>query len=165
MTTEELDSFLREHINLIGTVKITSDFIEYRDDVRSNFRKDSRDDTYRLIHADCLVLEHELLARGYVNEPTNKLHDFCLQNLSIDLKSITSKYFNLSEQASNKIPWWLKGIKNNLLTHFAFYKMNRPSRPLKENDMVSFEYIKAYDAMYVLNNLKRSRYDGYYFEV
>jgi len=165
MTIEELNNLLHRYIHNIDSVVVSPDFIDYREFIRSKFRMDERDDLHRIMHADCLILERELIHRGYVDEPLDKVHDICVQDSFIDLKCVTGKYFNISEKYSEKIPWWKAGIKNNILTHFSFYRMNRPSRPLKVNDIVSFEHIKVYDATYVLSNLKPSKYSGYYFEV
>jgi hypothetical protein len=165
MDTNELNEYLKQCINSFGIIHVDESFIQYRDDLRSKFRKNGREEEQMILNADRLLLEWILLKRGLVQESVDKLHDFCLQNYFIDLKCIATKYLNINRAMSSKLAWMRDGISKNLLTHFAFYKMHGPKRGLQVNDEIQFEYLNCIEASHVLNNLKTSRYDGYYYEV
>lgn len=165
MDTNELNEYLKQSIDSLGTIHVDESFIQYRDELRGKFRKNGREEEQMILNADRLLLEWTLIKKGLVQESIDKLHDFCLHDSYIDLKCISSKYLNINHSMSNKIPWMRDGISKNLLTHFAFYKMHGPKRGLQINDEVKFEFLNCKEASYVLNNLKKSRYDGYYFEV
>lgn len=163
MTTEELNILLAETVSSLGEVQVDEDFIDFRNKSKDKFKANRRDEETRLKNADCLLLEYTLIKNKLVEASIDKVHDICVQDLKIDLKCIESSWYS---PKTDNIPWMLEGIKNGLLTHFAFYHMTRPPRPLKAGDKINFEYIKAEDAMTVFNNLKLSKFnDGYYFGV
>jgi len=165
MDSIELNEYLKDSIDSLKTIRVSKAFIEHRDELRNKFRKNGRQEEQMILNADRLLLEWTLINRGLVEESIDKLHDFCLHNYYIDLKCITTKYLNINHSMSSKIPWMLEGISKNLLTHFAFYRMHGPARALQVNDKVKFEFLDCKEASYVLNNLKKSKYDGYYYEV
>lgn len=165
MNTTDLDDFLIEQIDKVNPFTVSKEFIEYRNEMKNSFRSNKRTDFKRLMDADCLALEYLLVNSKAVEPPTNKLHDFCLHDLLVDVKCIVNNYYNISEEASSKLPWMLDGIKKGYLTHFSFIRMDRPHRPLEIGDIVTFSYIKSFEAKDVLNGLKPSKYNGYYFEV
>ena len=163
MNIEELNTLLADAVLSIGEVKVDEDFIDFRNKSKDKFKANRRDEETRLKNADCLLLEYTLIKNNLVKASTDKVHDICVHNFKIDLKCIESSWYT---PKTDNIPWMLEGIKNGLLTHFAFYHMSRPARPLKVGDKIRFEYIKVEDAMTVLNNLKLSKFnDGYYFGV
>lgn len=163
MNTETLNDLLKRSVESLGQVEVDQDFIDFRNKFKKKFKGNGRDEETRLKNADCLLLEYHLIKNNLVDAPTNEVHDICVQDFKIDLKCIESSWYT---PKTDNIPWMLEGVKNGLLTHFAFYHMKRPNRPLKVEDKVDFEYIKVEDAMAVFNNLKLSKFnDGYYFGV
>lgn len=165
MNLHDLNIYLKKSVEELGTIIVDESFITHRDEMRNKFRKNGRLEEQMILNADRLLLEWTLLNKGLVGPSVDKLHDFCLQEYKIDLKCISSKYLNINRAMANKIPWMREGINNNMLTHFAFYKMYGPKRGLEINDKVTFEFIDCQEAQYVLNNLKKSKFDGFYYEV
>ena len=160
-----LAEFLNECQNLIGKIKITKEFVQHRDIMAKKFKSGGRDKNTKLLHADCLIVEYMLTQTGYALEAKTIKHDFILDSFraKIDAK-VVDKYFNIP---SDKLPWYISNVKENELTHFAFYKwISRPIRPLQEGDEVELEFINVKEAKEVLNNLSVSngKYgDGYYY--
>jgi hypothetical protein len=60
----------------------------------------------------------------------------------------------------------MENIRSGELTHFAFYKfIVKPGAPLKVGDKISVRLDEVRDAEFVMNNLRRSQGDGYYYVV
>ena len=158
---------LKSIVDSLEEIKVTNHFISYRDECVELFNKDASDDRslkQRMMHADCTLLEYTLIMRGLVQAPYNRVHDFCLQDKKIDVKCISEKSYT---PKTKNIKWMREALEQGDLTHFGFYRMYGPSRPLEEADTVSFDYIKTVSAKTVLNNLKPSKFkEGtYYFWV
>lgn len=162
MQIDTLNSILKRLIDSLGSVEVDQDFIDARDIRVKQFKANGRSIETRLKHADCTLLEHTLIKNEQVEKPENKWHDFCVQDSKIDVKCIESTWYS---PKTDNIPWMLEGIKRGMLTHFGFYHMQRPNRPLQIGDKIFFEYIKVEDAMTVLNGLKISKFNGYYYGV
>ena len=148
--------------NKIGKIKVSQEFIEHRNTLKEVFRSNGRSDTQRTMNADCVLLEYYLLLNKFVDAPNHIGHDFIWNDQKVDLKLITSKYFNVPE---DKVLWYMQNIRSNHLTSFAFYKYEEPpDRPLVVGDIVSFRILDAISALDVMNNLKKShKSDGYYY--
>ena len=102
------------------------------------------------------VLEREC----YVRPANRKAHDFHLfSKYFVDLKCVNTKYYSIHEDKliSGYLEWVMSSIESGHLTHYGFYRMNRPPRPLMLNDRVSFEMISVVPALEVLDNMKVSQ--------
>jgi hypothetical protein len=166
MKMRELDSYLRESVESLGEVIVDQDLIEYRNIQVELLPPDGRTLEERMIDADCTLLEYILIQRKLVEKSYDNVHDFCVHEYKIDVKCVNTKYYNIPKEKSRRnIPWMKKAFENNNLTHFAFYHMNRPLRPLEVDDKITFEYLKLESADHVLKNLQESKYDGYYYRV
>jgi hypothetical protein len=165
MKMRELDSYLRESVESLGEVIVDQDFIEYRDAQVELLLPCGRTLEERMIDADYTLLEYTLIQRKLVEKSYDKVHDFCVHEYKIDVKCVNTKYYSIPKEKIRNIPWMKKAFENNNLTHFAFYHMNRPLRPLEVDDKITFEYIKLEGADRVLKNLQESKYDGYYYQV
>jgi hypothetical protein len=155
--------YLKECQDRIGEIIIDQGFIDFRNEHKEKFRAGGRDDRQRLMDADCLITEYALINNGFVNKPENKRHDFIKDNDKVDAKIISSLYFNVPE---DKVTWYMENIRSGNLTHFAFYKfVVRPGAPLKPGDKVLIRLDEVRDAEYVMNKLRPSNKDGYYYIV
>jgi len=158
-----LYEYLNECQQKIGTITIDQGFLDFRTEMLEKFNPGAREEWKRIIHADCLIAEYALITGKYVQEPTSIRHDIIYDNAKIDIKFITSKYFNIPE---NKVEWYLQNIKLNELTHFAFYKYDVPAdRTLKLGDTVNVTLHDVQPAKKVMNEISVSNYGGYYYTV
>mgnify|MGYP003353303387 FL=1 len=126
------------------------------------FRSNGRDDTTRLMHADCLIVEYTMVQSGFAEESYCKEFDFEVRkyNAKVDVK-IFDKWFNIP---SDKVDWYLNNINKGLLTHFAFYRwVSKPTEPLEAGNVVQVKLIEVRSAEEVMKNLNVSNYDGYYY--
>jgi len=157
-----LDYYLKEIVNSLGEVIVDQPFIVHRNICVEQFLPHKRTLEQRMIHADCTLLEYTLIQRDFVEKPYNILHDFRIHQYKIDVKCIQTVWYSIPEKKEEQLK---NGVKNHDLTHFGFYKMNRPNRPLEIGDKLTFEYIKLEDANYVLNNLEVSKFGGHRYLV
>ena len=95
----------------------------------------------RMMDADYTLLEYSLIQRKLVEKSYDKVHDFCVHEYKIDVKCVNTKYYSIPKEKIRNIPWMKKAFENNNLTHFAFYHMNRPLRPLEVDDKITFELL------------------------
>ena len=166
MKMRELDTYLRKIVDSLGEVIADQDFIVHRNICVELFPSYERTLEQRMIHADNTLLEYTLIQRNLVEKPYDKVHDFCVHEYKIDVKCIQSVWYSIPEHKEKKSLSWMKtGIETHNLTHFGFYKMNRPIRPLEVGDNLTFKYIKLEDADHVLNNLEASKFGGYRYLV
>jgi hypothetical protein len=155
--------YLKECQEKIGEITIDQDFIDFRNEHKEKFRAAGREDWQRLMHADCLITEYMLIKNNMVNKPENIRHDFIKDEFKVDAKIISSLYFNVP---NDKTTWYMENIRSGELTHFAFYKfIVKPGAPLKVGDKISVRLDEVRDAEFVMNNLRRSQGDGYYYVV
>ncbi|NBP03589.1 MAG: hypothetical protein EBU90_26540 [Proteobacteria bacterium] len=161
---DNLINYLIECNNKIGKIKVSQDFINYRDNLKDVFRPNSRSETQRTMNADCVLFEYQLLLNKFVHKPTHKGHDFIWNDQKVDLKLIASKYFNIPD---DKVMWYMNNIHNKEVTSFVFYKYeNPPERPLVVGDTVSFRIVEAVSAKEVMDNIRISnKTNGYYYIV
>lgn len=163
LQTKPIGQYLSEVHDQVKELFIDQAFIDHRDSMKDRFRASGRDDNTRLMHADCLAVEYNLLDKGLVSEPTSIFHDFIYEGAKVDCKIVTSKYFNVPD---DKVIYYMKNIRANDLTHFAFYKWDKhPDRPLQVGDVVSFKLCEVVDAERVMNKVEVSSYGGYYYRV
>jgi hypothetical protein len=137
-------------------------FVDYRNQMKWKFKAGGRDETTRLMHADCLIVEYSLVQGAMVSPAGGIEHDFIAKdfNAMVDVK-IYDKWFNVP---SDKVEWYVKNIAKGVLTHFAFYRwVNKPVKPLVVGDVVQVKLVEVPLARDVMNNLSISQYDGYYY--
>jgi hypothetical protein len=159
--SDELFDYLLECNNKIGKILVGNDFINHRNTMKELFKAGDRTERERLMSADCLLVEYMLLKNNYVQPSVNIAYDFSYKDDKVDVKVISSKYFNIP---GDKCIWYMQNIRSYLLTKFAFYKYEEaPKEPLKIGDVVSFRLIEVSDAEKVMSSVKPSRGDGYYY--
>jgi len=166
MTERELNNFLRDTVESLGTRNTSGKFIternikkgefQHSDNKRKFIKKDNRTEQQRIANADCILLEYILVEEGLVLPPTHKLHDFGVDIYRIDNKDLQGPYY---WPTMANIEWMEEGIASGRLTHFMFTRMHRPYEgiPLKADDPVRFEYLKLVPARTVLDNLEDYR--------
>ena len=163
MTERELSDYLRDLVESLGTIEITSKFITERNLKKSEFqhsdnnrkfaKKNDRNEETRLVNADCILLETLLIQEGKVLPPTNMLNDFGVNIYRIDNKDLQGPYYY---PKMTNINWMQDGITSCDLTHLMFTRMYRPvkNKPLKAGDKVKFEFLKLINAKIVFDNLE-----------
>ncbi len=165
-TTEclNLSNYLSSIHNQIQTFTVTEDFIAFRNKMKDKFRAGKRDQTARLMHADCLCVEYTLLEKNLVEPPESLHHDFIYEDAKVDCKLITSRYFNVPD---DKVLYYMENLRKGRLTDFAFYKYKKnPDGPLKAGDIVEFKFKGVVPAYQVMKNLIPSQYgNGYYYTI
>ena len=157
-----LYDYLKECQDRLGVITIDQAFIDYRNQMAWKFRAGNRDVNTRIMNADCLIVEYSLIQGAMVAEPYGMEQDFVVSKYMalVDAK-IYDKWFNIP---ADKVQWYMKNIKEGLLTHFAFYRwVNKPARPLEVGDTVELRLIEVSPAETVLRNVNISQYDGYYY--
>lgn len=154
---------LKDCAHVCHEIIIDEDFIEYRNEHKDKFAAAGRTEEKRLMHADCLLIEYTLLDKKFVLRPENIKHDFIYDNHKVDVKIITTQWFNVP---ADKVAWYMGNIRSRDLTDFAFFKFNeQPMRPLKVGDKVKIKLCEVRNAEEVMNELKVSQGDGYYYQV
>lgn len=155
-------SYLTKCNDFLGPITIDQAFIDYRNQMKWKFKANGRDDNTRLMNADCLIIEYSLIQGAMASNPGGKEADILLEdyNSKIDIK-IYDKWFNIP---SDKVTWYTNNIRENLLSHFAFYRwVNKPVKPLEVGDVVQVSLTSVVLAEEVLRNVNVSQYDGYYY--
>lgn len=145
-------------------IEVTQDFIDHRDEMVSKFDGGSRSDYQRTRDADCLIIEHALIKKGYVDSPFKGdiRHDFVCKGYQVDVKLIYD-WFNVSEK---KRAWMMKCINAAALDVFAFYRyVTPPEGVLKVGDIVKVKLVEVETAKNVIRQLRASKrsYGGYYY--
>ena len=157
-----LYGYLLKCNDFLGPITVDQAFIDYRNQMVWKFKAGGRDETTRLMHADCLIVEYSLVQGAMVSAAGCKEHDFIVSdfNAKVDAK-IYDKWFNIP---TDKTTWYLKNINEKELTHFAFYQwVNKPIKPLVVGDVVQVKLVEVSPAKDVMSNLNISQYDGYYY--
>ena len=142
---------------------ITEDFIQHRNDMSQIFRDwddEERNETQKLMDADCLIVEYMLLRDGVVDKPENIQQDFIYKKDKVDIKLI-KKWFNISTRNFNR---FYRNIINGDLTHFALYRfVNEPTKPFKVGDTCEVELVEVTDARSLIKAVRPSQFKGYYY--
>jgi len=157
-----LYGYLLKCNDFLGPITVDQAFVDYRNQMKWKFKAGGRDETTRLMHADCLIVEYSLVQGAMVSPAGGIEHDFIAKdfNAMVDVK-IYDKWFNVP---SDKVEWYVKNIAKGVLTHFAFYRwVNKPVKPLVVGDVVQVKLVEVPLARDVMNNLSISQYDGYYY--
>lgn len=161
--TSALYNYLSSIHKDINKFTVTEDFIQHRDKMKNKFRANGRDEETRLMAADCLGIEYLLLQKNLVEPPQTIFHDFIYDGARVDVKLITTRYFNIPD---DKVVYYMENIRSGQLTHFAFYKYKEnPGRPLKAGDKVEYVLKKVVPAEQVMQDLVPSQYKGYYYTI
>jgi hypothetical protein len=148
---------------ILGRVRVGNDFIKYRDRMKDNFESYEayRTNYMKNLAADALLFEYLLLKNKVVDKPKSLAHDFILYDKKIDVKVVT-KWLNISE---SKKDWLTLNVNNKLLDYCALIKvLGKPDRPFEEGDIVQFEVSELTPAKEIIDNLKKSNYNGYYYK-
>lgn len=145
-------------------VEVTKEFCALRDDLLLKYVDDSgRDHEKRMLHNDAIIVEHTLIAKDIVEPPTNMGHDFIYRGKKIDVKLVRGHWFTVTPK---KIHWYRHCIQTANVDYFAFYRYDKThSRPFIPGDTTTLRFIKLVPASEVMYNLRRSRYNGYYYDV
>ena len=154
---------------------IDKDFLQLREDMKARLNQGTRNDFKFTKDVDCLVLEEWLIKKNIVLGPLPEhceksgacVYDVRVDDAYIDFKCIDENlYYNVSEQKLQTHSWVQEGIDAGRLTHYCFYRMHRPEdRPLRENDVVTFELINVLNSQYVVDSLMPSKFDGKFYKV
>jgi hypothetical protein len=161
-----LYDYLKQCQEKIGTIEITQDFINYREEKKKIYPANGRDDTTHRRHLDCLIGEYTLIQRGYViGLPLDiKMPDYIVEgkhfgsdtNALVDNKFLSRSYFEVPD--IKKYEWYIKSINKKELTDFAFYKIKAPyGRPMEVGDTVDLKLCDVVDAKHVMRNLSPSK--------
>ena len=161
LTSMHLDHLACNHLQ---DVVITEDFIQYRNDLVKKFPPYGRTQDERLVSGDALIIEYLLpKVDKEVLEATHMGHDIILNGNKIDIKVVRGTWFTVS---NGKDQWYNKCIHGGDLDYFAFFSYTKAhSKPFVAGDRVSLRFIKLERAANVMYNLRRSRYNGYYYDL
>jgi len=108
---------------------------------------------------DALLLEYYLLENNLVDKPTCWRHDFIWNGRKIDAKEINSEYFNIHRK-NDKVNQYREFIVMKELSHFLFYRTNRPKEEkLMIGDVVEIEILGLCDARKIMKNIIPSHHD------
>lgn len=156
-----LDSLTYNHLQ---NVVITEDFIRYRNDLVSKFPDYGRTLDQRLVSGDALIIEYILpKVDKEVHEATHMGHDIILHGKKIDIKVVRGNWFTVS---NGKDHWYNRCIHGGDLEYFAFFSYTKDhSIPFVAGGRTSLRFIKLVPAANVMYNLRRSRYNGYYYDL
>jgi hypothetical protein len=146
-------------------ITVTQDFVDY---ANNEYNKGSYSSRY---NCDALLFEYHLKKTGRVQPEENWRHDFIINDMKVDVKEV-NKYFNIgSEQKSgiDKLKQFNESIQMGELTHFMYYRSNRPSKPtlMQVGDIIRITPITGYlDADKELRKAKPSLYnkDSFYID-
>lgn len=157
---KNLKELCDEHLQ---DVLITQDFLDYRDDLSTKLYTAGRDEQKMLVSVDCVIAEYELLRLGVVEPPLSFAHDVIIDGVKIDIKVSRGTWFTVSDR---KLHWYRECVQRRTVDDFAFlaYTKSR-SKPFILGDRVSLRFIKQVPAKEVLYNLRRSRYNGFYYQM
>lgn len=156
----ELERLVNEHLQ---DVLITQDFIDYRDDLSKKFYTEGRDEQKMLVSADCLIAEYELLRLGVVEPPLSFAHDVIVDGRKIDIKVSHGKWFTVKPR---KLDWYHECVNKRTVDDFAFLAYKRSvTKPFAVGDTISLRFIKQVPAQEVLYNLRKSMYNGFYYQL
>lgn len=156
-----LDSLAYNHLT---DVKITEDFIAYRDDLIQKYPAYGRSLIQRQVAGDALLAEYILpKVNSEALDATHMGHDIILHGKKIDIKVIRDHWFTV---ANGKEDWYRKCIHSGEVEYFAFFKYSKAhSKPFVAGDTASLKFIKLVSASNVMYNLRRSKYNGYYYDL
>jgi hypothetical protein len=108
--------------------------------------------------ADAMLFEQWLIRHKYVVPANHIGHDFQWVNMKVDVKEVTSKWFNIQP---NKIGWYIKCFEKKHLTHFLFIKTTRdPFVPLVVGDVVTITPICVLPVKPVIKSVNQSNTAG-----
>lgn len=161
-STSNLEKILLSFIPVVERIIVTPEFIDYRDEMKTILEEDGSDrsEKTRLMAADCLLLEYELIKQKLVSPPKTKGQDFIIDEYYVDNKTITSIWFPIYKQQTLDNHQY--NIDNGLLTHYSFHKYKlAPTEPFKAGDVTGFDFIRAEESQYVLNRLVKSNFKGW----
>lgn len=155
---------LNKVVSEISPFTVDEEFIRYRTIMRDKFRANGRSDQKRDLHADCLVVEYNLLNMGMAEPPTSKHNDFIIDGrLKVDSKILSSQSFTIPR---DKIGWYRKGINEKELTHFGFFRYDKVrSIPSKVGTKLNFHLLELVAAEEVMRLLRPSKFDDSYYYI
>lgn len=155
-----LDNFFLKNEGVYSYITVNQEFIDYRDRKLAEFGANGRDLKARVMHADCLIIEWELLRNTRAKRPVHLAHDLIIDDIKVDIKVVHGKTFNVT---SKKRDWYMNSYKAGQVDAYSFFKyINAPTEPLKVGDVVGFNYIKSQSYKTMISSLSVSKYDGYY---
>lgn len=143
------------------TIHITPDFIKQRDERGEKYNPRGRSKEELLKDIECEAFEwHMIKTNKWADFPTWQVDGGCPIYGNVDVKCV-SKWYNAS---CAKVRWLLQ--QRNYVDHFLFIEwIKRPSRLLKAGDNVTFNVIGAIEYWDLVDNLKPSRFNGFYADV
>lgn len=115
-------------------IEITEDFINYRNEYKNKFRSEGRDENWRLMHADCLLLEWHLISSGKGKNPNTMRYDVVIPEYNrCEIKSVNNG-------GSVTIGSY---TRQSEFDHYIFYRFNQPrTRPMEIGDIVSLKIVQ-----------------------
>lgn len=157
----DLDKAVKEQLT---DVEITQDFIDYRDELTPKYQAYGRDSEQMARSGDALLAEYILPQTVADIQPATHFgHDIILHGAKIDLKVVREKWFTVE---NDKDRWYNQCIHGGELHHFAFLQYTKSqSKPFVAGDRTSLRLINLVPAARVMYNLRRSRYNGYYYKI
>jgi len=157
-----LNTFIKISNLITRNIEVTQEFINFRD---GEIAKGTYNPNNDYKNCDYLLLEWWLKKHQYVNENSHEWrHDFIIKGLGkIDVKWISSKYFNIKEAKSkNQL---IESINIGELDYFLFYTHPKIERKYIIGDILSHKYIDILPAKRVMDNLIDSNDKGWFFPV
>jgi len=132
------------------TITVPECFVKYADNEYAKGTYDSRK------NCDSLLLEWYTIHKSGENiqAPLNWRHDFIIDGKKVDVKEISTKYFNIKNR--QKIQQFKESIEMGQLDCFLYYQTDKPKdRLLKAGDEVTVKFIsKLLDASSEISKVK-----------
>ena len=148
-------------------IVVTQAFVDY---ANQEFYKGSYIDRK---HCDYLLLEFDLRfghKEPLVKHPTTYKHDWGWLKELVDAKRISSRNYNITKSksedgktAEQKLAMMRSRVSQGLLTHLLFYNTIDNGEIFKVGQVVPHKFVSYEKADYVLYNMIKSQFDGYYY--
>ena len=142
------------------TYKVPAEFIEQRAERKDKYNPRGRDDRRHLMDIDAELYEfyHIWETGGLFHDDERWEVDMTLDDYFIDCKCIT-KWYNISQM---KMCYLLR--QHGITTHFEFWEwVDRPDRPLEEDDYVQMRKLALVPYWDVMKNIQPSKFNGGYY--
>ena len=118
-------------------------------------------------NADSLVLEYDLLYRGYVSKPHHIAHDIQFGHIKPDFKEIYGIYHNIYGDGG-KYKWMCECASQGLVTHYIPFKVanrdrmqdRKEKRLYKVGDGLIIEPIEISESVQYLKRAVKSQRDN-----
>jgi len=147
--------------NKIASIEVTQDFINQREQRAKIYNPGQRSETQLRLDIECEIFEWDMISKGIWDDDDRwQVDGVCSIYGNVDVKFI-KKWYNIPCQ---KLIYILR--QRDITETFFFCEWNyRPERLLEDGDQVKVNMLGALPYWDLLDNIKTSKYNGYYVDV